>query len=216
MMFRTLATITVVLLSGISVSGCVDTRITSMRDPAFPNAHYKKLIVQGTYQDFDLVRGMEGSMVRALWKEGVCSAAANYIMPPLREYATSEIDSIFRQQRADALLLITPTGASSLTVTDVYANRYAAGATTHESLSDVSTDIKLFDLASGKLVWRGQAKSHIPHDGYGNAWGDYGGVINTLAEGTVGKLIQERFLLRAPQWYVDSVNDALRNMPSDD
>ena len=127
----------------------------------------------------DVAEGFEHAMVGKLRNTGVKAHPNRRVLPPIREYTVDEKREQYQRYGIDAILIITPQGASTATVTiPTYSETRAAAKGTQYTASGrsqtvtvdggvrkvvtaISTQAQLINLDNGAPVWQGDAETEI-------------------------------------------------------
>ncbi|MDP4218851.1 MAG: hypothetical protein Q8896_00280 [Bacteroidota bacterium] len=171
-------------------TGCVSTKVSSLKDPTYYGHHLNHILVFGNFQKIEYQQKAEWAVVNELRHSGILADPSYQVLPPLRQYTDSEKVSIFRAHHFDCYAIIegagsqvwevhVPTYTSASANATVYgnsANAYGSSTTTGgyttNTLSGLNLDISLFDFNNGHKIFYAQAESSSSsnRNAYGIQW----------------------------------------------
>jgi hypothetical protein len=196
--------IVLIVLMAVGLASCVSTKVTSLKDPAYANHLFYKVLVIGDFKSIEVQKEMENRMVKDLADDGIAAIANYQLLPPLRRYTDDERLTAYRDNSIDCYLLIHSTGTTEGTYhvptyttanASVTANGNSAwgsgnsvtsGGYSQSVLTDVGFQADLFDLNNGSPVCRCESNTHVNYNPNGTTYAGlsdiYGSASSNLAD----------------------------------
>jgi hypothetical protein len=162
----------------VFISGCVQTNVTSLKDPTYNGRSFKRILVIGAFQNTEVLKSVELKMIDELGKIGIYGVANHLVLPPLREYTDEEKRNVFIQQNLDSYIIIAPQGFNTATVyvptvsntkgsANVVGNTVTGRSktTTYEGgarqiNTGFNSQAKLYDFSNGYVIWQGDVSGN--------------------------------------------------------
>lgn len=183
----------------LAALGCASTSLTAIRDPAARGRTITRIIVIAPFDDLELRSQAEDALVQELGNRGVFAVAGMTVFPPTRDWSGEDMATQVDRLRAEAVLRVSLTGASttqayvpgSSTTTGTatrYGNLLSWNATTTEragfyvSKSSVHFRTTLLDLSNGSILWMASSETA------GNAFAGFSDLVHSLASEVADRL----------------------------
>ena len=197
-----------ILLVVLFITGCASSHLSSITAP--DHGAYHTVLVAANYSDVGLRQEYESVLEFALEQNGIKCYRSVDIYPPLREYSDSERMMNRAKYGYDGVLILSPTGTSTTTRTDVYASENYASANTYESLSSIYTEADFFKIEGS----RPNVKVYTASINTG--LGQYTSsltAMRSLANGIVDDLVEKGYLASSDGTVLASSHTSSPNTP---
>lgn len=193
------------LVSFLATLGCATTEIGSVVDRQHRSSTYDSVLFISTFSNLIQKQQIEESFLKAASGLDVNAYISMRVLPPTREYTTSEIEEVLNRYNIDGILIIAlqdywetnlylpgesrVRGSASLIGNTL---RYSAvtvttpGATI--SQPNAIFDCRLFDSRKRAFVWRSTSKTS------GDMFSDFSTIAGSLSYVTLDRLEQDAIL----------------------
>jgi hypothetical protein len=197
----------------LSVLSCAWTRIDSQINPEYSDRQYQKLLVFVALYDIGDRQSAEKRIQEEMDDYGAVCLLSHELFFAGRSYTDNEMLDILDRNEVDAILIIDPYASgesqtyipqSTSTETRGTVTESFDGYYTLKTKSNTMTNggyyvskpwarysLQLFDANTGDVVWFATASSR------GNAFANWGTLMNSVASKTVKKLFQDKLLFGA-------------------
>jgi hypothetical protein len=201
-----LLAISLVALSGLS--GCVSTKVFSLKDPSYAGHHFKRILIFGDFAKIEYTQAFEDQTVNYLTSDQIFARASYQLLPPLRPYSDSEKVTVYRQNGFDCYMIISPQEADTreyhvptyttgnVAIYGNWSNAYGSGSSqtsggyTEQQISGFNFKAELFDFATGKLVCRCEATTSPQYNNWGKTWASMGDVESSACYNLVDEMMR--------------------------
>ena len=159
------------ILITLLITGCVTTNVKGYTDREYNGYKIKKAVVRAPNAGFAFGELLEGSLVEELNNAGVPAKSFLEMFPPTREWSNEQVAKELMEKGYDAILHVNLTGSDANEQTIGYINHGTAsvygnsasfsGSSTAMTMVSryTATHIKLYDVATGRVIWVGDANT---------------------------------------------------------
>jgi len=178
------------------ILGCAATQIETFKDPLFEGKTYNTIMVFGEFSDLKNRKSVENKFCQAFGEKGINCVSSIDLIYPTREYGKEEIVKIVKENKIDAVLMVSLKDAYEKKIympgdskTSCQANYYGnvdchtyTSPSYYISKPRIKCESVLVDIERDKDVW--MASSFTA----GNAYADFEVMVISLARETLKKL----------------------------
>jgi hypothetical protein len=157
-------------------AGCVQTKVTGFRDPAFRDITYHDVVVMTRSGDLTYDKMTESCFVQSLSRQKVHIRPSMDFFPPTREIGEKEAIQKLQAENIEALLIVSLTSRS-------VGTQFIQG-TSHAFPQEKYT-VRLIDVKSGSVAWMASSAS------FGDEFSSTRDLVGSLALETTAALIKE-------------------------
>jgi hypothetical protein len=100
----------------ILIGGCVQTKVTSLKDPTYNGKTFSRILVVADFENNESIIAFETAMVRELEKKGITAFANHKVLPNIRTYTDEERKEIYDKYNYECIIIIVPKGYNTATV----------------------------------------------------------------------------------------------------
>jgi hypothetical protein len=214
--------LSLVLVLVITLSSCVSTKVSSLKDPDYRNKRFSRVLVIGNFDKIEMTKKMESELVSDLGERGIYAVANSDLLPPLREYTDDEKRNVFISEKLDCYLVLSQAGVNnvifhvpstmrttaSVDQSHIGKHKTIDARATATSTSGYSTEVvesidfkgDLFDITNGKLAWTCEANAALNRTSDGTSYAGTDDIVSSVSSNIVDELDRSLILTMKPQY----------------
>lgn len=185
------------------IYSCAFTKIESVTDQNYKSKSYSNILILSTFSDLLYKSKVEDACLHYCRSEKITAFSGSELMPPTRDYTTSEINNVLEENEIDGILIV---AIQDYWESNYYVPQYASSSSGSATIigntisytqkkqnyggfsyskPNVVFESRFFDSRSNEYIWRSTSLTR------GNAFANFSTLADSLARGVINKLSED-------------------------